>query len=373
MNSLWEKFGGYMIRDSSENKSLYYLTDFEVHDDVTYLKTEDKDLLLVSPLEASRAGKEASVDKVINTAKYTEGDIRDDREKEIDLIKKFLKDQNIEKLAVPEDFPLGLGDELRKEIELSPVNDFVIEERKIKSEEELVKLNESQKMTEKAMKHSKEILEASDIHEGKLNYEGEVLTSERLRKKIKRVLEDAGCNVPKESIVASGREGSDSHSIGKGPIKAGEPIIIDIFPRKDEYFGDMTRTFVKGEASEEVEKMHSAVEEALKQALNVIKAGVTTDEVHGKVCEVLENRGFKTLRQDKDTEEGFIHSTGHGVGLELHEPPRIAENDEELKEGMVLTIEPGLYFKDVGGIRIEDMIVVTEDGYENFNSMSYEL
>lgn len=373
MTQLPEDFDGYLIRDNSSNKSLYYLTDFEVHDDVTYLRTDDKDFLLVAPLEISRARKEASVDEVISTAKYTEGDTRDDREKEIKNTEKMLKDQGIEKLAVPGDFPLMFADKLREGFDVKPVEDFVIEERKTKSDREIEKNGESQKVTEKAMKHARKIINNSDIDGEVVIHEGEVLTSERLRNLIREFLEDHGCNIPEESITASGPEGADPHSIGEGPIKAGEPILIDIFPRKDGYFGDMTRTFVKGEVSEEVKEMHQAVEEVLKQALNVIEAGVTTDEVHGKVCDVLESRGFNTLRQDKDTEEGFIHSTGHGVGLDLHEPPRIAENSKELKEGMVLTIEPGLYIKDLGGVRLEDMIAVKEDGFENFNSMSYDL
>jgi Xaa-Pro aminopeptidase len=136
----------------------------------------------------------------------------------------------------------------------------------------------------------------------------------------------------------------------------------------------MNRTFLKGEASDEIKRMKEAVLESQQAALEVLEkgAGVKANEVHNKVCDILENHGYETLR-DNDTESGFIHSTGHAVGLELHEPPRISGNDTELKAGHLLTIEPGLYVPELGGLRIEDMVLIKEDGYENFNTMDKDL
>ncbi len=368
-----DEFDGYMIRDTSANSSFLYLTDFEIDDPVVYLKTSEKELLLVPPLELSRARKEASVDEVVNMARYTEGHPGRSDEAQIKIIKGFLKENKIDKLAVPGDFPFRYAHEIGEAFEIKPVEDFVKQKRRIKTKEEIRKIKESQKNTEEAMKHVEDILNGSEVRDSILFYRDEVLTSERLRNIIQEFLIDKNCKVPIESIAASGKESSDPHSNGKGPIKANQPIIVDIFPRKNRYFGDMTRTFVKGEASEKLKEMHEAVEEALIQALDEVGDGTTTDEVHGKACDVLEERGFDTLRKDKDIEEGFLHSTGHGVGLDLHESPRIAENGEQIQKGMVMTIEPGLYIKDVGGVRLEDMIVVEESGYRNLNSMSYEM
>lgn len=360
---------GFLMRDNSENKSIYYITEFEVHDPVVLLRTREKDVLLVSPLEAGRARNEASVDEVVSTSKYEDGDSRDNKDKQVDILKSFLKDYRVDSLDVPEDFPLLFADKLREDIEVRPVEDPVMEERKVKSSEELEKMREVQRLTEESMEHAKNIIKQAEVDGEALVYQGEELTSDRLRGLIKKFLEDRGCEVPEKSIVVSGSDGADPHSIGEGPLKHGEPIIIDIFPRKNGYFGDMTRTFVKGEASKEFRDMYDAVNEALEVALDHLEAGVTAEKVHGKVCDVLEEHGFETLRSDNDTEEGFIHSTGHAVGLELHEPPRVADSSDELRENMVLTIEPGLYYEDVGGVRIEEMIRVTEDGFENLNSM----
>jgi Xaa-Pro aminopeptidase len=375
LDSVLNDFDGYMIRDDSSNPSLFYLTGFEAPDPVVYLRTEGESVLLVSPLEFSRARSEADVDKVVSTAKYKSGDSREDKEAQKSILKSFLKDYGVDEVAVPEDFPVKFADDLRQDFDLEPVKDKVMQARKMKDEDELDKLRESQEVTEAAMAYAREIIETAVVEDGVLVYEGDVLTSERLKSLIKMFLIEEGCDVPEETIAASGVESSDPHSTGSGPIKPGEPIIIDIFPKKNRFFGDMTRTFVKGEPSQEFLDMYEAVLEAQEAALDELRKGegVKACEVHDAACSVLEDHGYKTLRSSEEAEEGFIHSTGHGVGLELHEPPRVADNDEELKEGMVVTIEPGLYIKDVGGVRIEDMIHIKSDGIENFNSMCKEL
>lgn len=364
----------YMIRADGSDPDFFYLTSFDVPDPVVYLRTQEKDYLLVSPLEVSRAREEAQVDKVISTSKYREGDSREKVGAISDIFRQFFNELEVQNIGVPGDFPLKLADQLRDiDFDIEPVESPIRNARKIKTDKEIKKLRESQKATEEAMKKAKKIIKDSKIEEGFLKRNEGKLTSEKVKQEIKKYLNSEGCELPEESIVACGRNSSQPHNTGEGFLKSGKPIIIDIFPRKNRYFGDMTRTIVKGDVNEDVREMHNAVKEAKEEALKEIESGVKVREVHQRASEVLEQHGFPTLNSNPDTEEGFIHSTGHSVGLELHEAPRLSNEDEELKKGMVLTVEPGLYMKDSGGLRLEDMILVTESGFENFNSMEESL
>jgi Xaa-Pro aminopeptidase len=162
--------------------------------------------------------------------------------------------------------------------------------------------------------------------------------------------------------------------MGSGPLRAGETIIIDVFPRdlRTKYWGDMTRTVVKGRATDEVRRLHAAVREAHAAGVAAIAPGVTGDEVHRRVQAVFERSGFPTELRGGDW-VGFFHGTGHGVGLDIHEPPRLSKNGPVLAEGMVITVEPGLYYPGVGGCRLEDLVVVTETGCRNLNRAPYDL
>lgn len=369
------EFDTYLIYDDSvSNSSLYYLTGFEAPDPFTFVRKESQSTILTPQLEHPRAEKEADVDKVFSRSSYQKDKSKDEKE-ENQILAEFLNELGSSKIAVPEGFPFSLARELEDQgFTLEPVKDKAMEARKIKQPDEIRKLRNVQQPTEKAMEKAENIISEAVVRENKLYLNGEVLTSERLKNRIKMFLLEKSCDTPYSIIASSGKESAKPHSTGSGPIEANEPILIDLTPRKNRYFGDMSRTFVKGEASGELKNMKESVEKAMSRALDVLDqgAGLKACEVHNKVCDSLEEDGYETHRTGNMT-KGFFHSTGHSIGLETHEPPKISLNEDKLRAGMIVTIEPGLYDPEIGGVRIEDMILIKENGYENFNSMHKSL
>lgn len=366
-----EGLDAFMMREDSDDADMYYLTQFPRSDPFIFLRQDGESTIIVSQLEYSRAEDEAEVDNVVSTGEF---DLEEAEDRRKEMLKQVVDRFDLERLAVPEDFPLKPAEELREHVELEPVENQVMEARKTKEPGEVENLKQAQKATEEAMEHVKSMIQDTEVEDGELYLGGEPLTSEKVKRETRKFLLERDCSTPHGMIAACGEDSARPHSTGSGALRAGEPIVVDIFPKHDNrYFGDMTRTFVKEEMSEELWRIKEAVVEAREAAFDVLEqgAGVDASEVHDAVCDVFEERGFDTLRQG-DTESGFIHSTGHAVGLELHEPPGLGRKEEELEAGNVLTIEPGLYIPGVGGIRIEDMIIVKENGYENFNSMSTE-
>jgi Xaa-Pro aminopeptidase len=356
----------------------YHLSGFLAPDAVICLRVAGKSYLAVSSLEYGRAAKEAPVDELLS---YDE--------LEITTLARELKSgakayaaaianllERLGAMGSPIAVPPGLGvvyaDELRaRGVTLTP--DRVLFEglRRSKTEAEISNIEKTQAAVEAACAHARSILEESDLgSDDSLIWRGEPLTSELLRSEIDVDLLRRGCAAD-GTIAAGGPQGADPHERGHGPLKAGESIIVDIFPMdlSTRYYSDMTRTFVKGEPNEGFRKMYDAVLESQEAALSMIKAGVNGRDVHRKVADVLHEAGYKTNVHDqepgKPLTEGFFHGTGHGVGLEIHEAPRIAPVDEELIPGDVVSVEPGVYDPGIGGVRIEDLVVVTEDGCRN--------
>lgn len=361
-----ENLDGFLIKDNSTNPDLYYLTEFDVSDPFIYLRTNQKNIILTSSLEKTRAKKESTADQVLTPS---------DLEQE-DKINALLEKYQVEKLAVPQDFPIALANKIEQnQKEVKPIENKIMESRKIKTQKEIENLRKVQQMTEKAMKKAKKLLKESEVQENKLFLNNTVLTSQKLKKEIKHFLIDQNCEVPTEMIISCGKESAEPHERGKGPLKPNKPIVIDMVPQhQTKYHGDMTRTFVKGKPKPELKEMKDAVEKALEEAFKILEEGegVKAQKIHYKVCDVLEKHGYNTVKNEMP-ENGFIHATGHGIGLEPHEPPKIASNEDKLKEGMILTIEPGLYLSDIGGVRLEDMVLIKEKGYENFNKMENQM
>jgi len=371
---------GYLIDADSTDSDQYYLSGFDAPDPFLTLYDGDVHLLFARSLEYGRAVKEAraeTVERYVDFDHAAKVDEHGPREAVWHVLAEFLDTYDVDSVAVPPRFPLSTADGLRERgVTVEPDTDGVITEvRAIKTDEEIDHIRMAQRANEAAMAAAEELLDDARVAaKGQLVHEGDRLTSERVKEEIEVTLLRHGCALD-ETIVACGADAADPHDRGSGPLEAGEPIIVDIFPQDKEskYHADMTRTFVVGEPSETVQRWYDLTARAHAAALDAIEPGVTGAEVHDAVCDVYEDAGKPTLRSDDSTETGFIHSTGHGVGLDVHELPRVAPNGGELEPGHVITVEPGLYDPDVGGVRIEDFVVVTEDGYENLTDYPKEL
>jgi Xaa-Pro aminopeptidase len=370
----------YVIDAASTESNQRYLTGFDAPDPFLSCYTPSELSMLVSGLEYGRAKTESRADRVTRPVAYDKRALVDDygpREAGHRVAAAFLADAGVDSVAVPERFPVGTADGLRDQgvRVVVDADDVLIDIRAVKTPTELDHVRTAQRANEVAMAAAENaIQEASVDADGQLVYQGEPLTSERIKQAIEITLLEHGCGLD-ETIVACGQQAADPHNRGSGPLQANEPIIVDIFPRDKStgYHSDMTRTFCKGEPSETLREWYDLTEEALAAALAAVAPDNTGGDVHAAACEVYEDAGLPTFRSDPATEVGFIHSTGHGVGLDVHERPRLSTDGGDLVPGQVITVEPGLYDPKVGGVRIEDIVIVTEDGYENITEYPIEL
>lgn len=363
-------FDGYLIEAGGEESNQRYLSGFTAPDPfVTLYDGEIR--LLVSNLEYGRAVRTSRAETVERPSDYEYAALAEEHgrtEADRRVLARFLQAHGAERVLTPERFPLAAADGIRDHgVSVTADTDGVVERiRATKTAAEIEHIRETQRANEAAMARAEGILREADVTEDELEHDGETLTSETIKRAIEVELLEQGCALD-ETIVACGTDAADPHDRGSGPLAPAESIIIDIFPRSKEtgYYADMTRTFVKGDPNDEIEAWYDLTREAQEAALGVIGPGVNGREVHDAVCDIYEEAGYPTLRADEAAETGFIHSTGHGIGLDIHEWPRLSTVDVELEPGMVLTIEPGIYDPDVGGVRIEDLVAITEDGIEN--------
>jgi Xaa-Pro aminopeptidase len=277
----------------------------------------------------------------------------------------LLKQERTRSVMVPGNFPHGVAERLQKKgVHVTVAHRELFPERAVKRPDELHKIKEAQQAAVIAMRAAVDMIAESKIDSRNfLILKGKKLMSGDVRRTITRVLVEHGC-LSKDTIVAGGMQAVDPHETGEGPLKAHEAIVIDIFPRHltHGYWGDLTRTVVKGEGPASLKTMYQAVKAAQTAALNRVRAGARGESVHRAAVLEFEKRGFKTEIVDGKG-SGFVHSTGHGVGLAIHEAPSVGAHSGRLKSGNVITIEPGLYYPGIGGIRIEDTVVVTPTGW----------
>jgi Xaa-Pro aminopeptidase len=371
---------GILVDDDGEAANAYYLADAGAPDPFLTLYADGAVHLLVSELEYGRLRRESRAKTV---ARFGEYDLRERIEEEGQIagrggvVADFLADREVDSISVGERFPVATADALRERgVTVTPTEDDPVEDlRTRKHPDEIDAIREAQRSNEVAMARAESMIARATIDGGELTLDGEVLTSERVKRAIERTLLDHDCALD-DTIVAGGADGADPHERGSGPLPAGEPIVVDIFPRHKgtRYFADTTRTFLRGTPSDEVRDRFECTRRAKEAAMAVIEPGVTGREVHDAACDVYEDAGYATLRADETTETGFIHGTGHGVGLDVHEPPRLSlSGPDSLDVGNVVTVEPGLYDPAVGGVRIEDLVLVTEDGVENLTDYPVDL
>jgi Xaa-Pro aminopeptidase len=359
-----------LFADSERDANMLYATRLFVPDPFVYLDFGGRPLLAMSDLEIDRARAQAPHCDVVSLSdcqqKLHARGVK--RPCPADIIRGLLRERKIRRVTVPDNFPLGLARDLEKlGVTVRPRGGEFFPERGIKSDCEVRKISAALMMAEVGMAEAMLALKNSRIARGrKLIYRHLPLTSERLRSVIDTAVLQAG-GLAANTIVAGGRQACDPHERGFGPLLADEPIIIDIFPRsqKTGYFGDITRTVVRGRASEAVRKLYDTVKRGQKIAFDKMRHGQPTAAIHHAVQTYFEEKGFATGRRDGRM-QGFFHGTGHGLGLEIHESPRVgATSAGELKSGQVVTVEPGLYYPETGGVRLEDVALVTKNGARN--------
>ncbi len=349
-----------IVAVSESDPDLLYATRFSAPDAFVFLEAGGRRTVMLNDLELNRGRAQAQVDEVLAWSDVAGRAGRSPTFAAVVL--QLLKERRVRKALVPASFPLGLAMALAKGgVKLEPVKGLFFPEREFKSPDELRLLRKALVITEAGLARAMEVLSATKTGSaGRLQWGGGTLTSEKLRAEIDSAILRAGGS-PANTIVAGGEQGCDPHETGHGPLKANSLIIMDIFPRdaRTGYFGDMTRTVVRGRASEAQRRLWETVLEGQNWVLKTMKPGMDGAVVHRKLTEFFASKGYPTETRD-GRPTGFFHGTGHGLGLEIHEEPRFGRT--RFKPGQVLTVEPGLYYPGLGGVRIEDVVTVTEKG-----------
>jgi Xaa-Pro aminopeptidase len=354
-----------LIVAASENDAdMLYATRFWAPDPFIFLQRNGKRTLVLSDLEIDRARRQARADEFVSFNKL-EREVQGKAKKAPPyekVLSHFLRKRGVRSTIVPGNFPLGYARTLAtNKIRLEPTNGLFWPQREMKTDEEIQMMSRALRITETGLARAVEVLKASKFGPGKkLRWAGKTLTSEILRAEIDSAVLRAG-GTPNGTIVAGGDQACDPHERGFGPLYADSLIILDVFPRdaKTGYFGDLTRTVIRGRARDPQRQLWETVKAGQALALKKIKAGVDGAEIHKGIQDFFAKRGYRTEVR-KGRQVGFFHGTGHGLGLEIHEYPRLQK--VVLKDRQVLTVEPGLYYPGIGGVRLEDVVAVTKTG-----------
>ncbi|MDD1708845.1 MAG: Xaa-Pro peptidase family protein [Methanoregulaceae archaeon] len=358
----------YAMIGSSDYADMRYLTRFVTSDPIVYIRrTGERGYIVVSQMEYSRAQQEAA------TGVMTRADagllliLESEKDRWLALAR-MIADHAGGEILVPPDLPFALGYHLDELEGVVTDTGTIASMRAKKSHTEVSAIGRVQRSAEMAMAHAIDCIRRSKSRNGVLWLGGKPLTSERVRSEMHTLLMNRGCLV-KDTIVSCGKDTAAPHNRGTGPLMAGEPVVIDIFPNDERtgYYSDMTRTVVKGDPSPEIREMYDAVSTVQDYAASMIKPGITGEEVYQAVVDLFSSLGYRTGR------EGFTHNLGHGVGLEVHELPSIGPGGAPLIRGNVVTNEPGLYYENTGGVRLENIGVLTRTGYRCITSFPKEL
>ncbi|MFK7851461.1 MAG: M24 family metallopeptidase [Akkermansiaceae bacterium] len=369
--------------NASTNATLYHRTRFIAPDACVMIEFADGgSLLLVRDLEMERARKHAKADRICCAADFTPASgLSGDRDTALaQAAAECLKQHGQSDVIVDRTLPYLYAHHIEQVgIKIEYSEHFGVIARRIKDEEEIEHLRYAQKITGEAMTYAcRMIANSKPDKDGILHSDGAVLTSEIVRYRITAFLNEKNFSNSHDSIVVTTPHVADCHHFGSGPLKADIPIIVDIFPMDNQtrYCGDMTRTVVCGEASEEVRKMHAVVAEAKVAGCNALRAGTTGEAVHKATIEVILKHGYSNIRGSSSPthqKPAMHHGTGHGIGLDVHEPILLDNGGGEIFSGEIFTVEPGLYSAEIGGVRLEDMVLVIEESHQVLSNIQESL
>jgi len=373
--------------DGYKFPDVYHLTRFLSPDPIIALEDGKEIVIVANSLEEGRVRKQSRATSVFNIDAFgaqelsASGSGREDLD--ANVIARFLASRDTKKVAVAPYFPIGMAERLRSlgvEIEIAS---GIGERRRAKREDEIDALQAVQNATEDAWAKGVDAVKRATVRsDGVLELDSAVFTAERLRAVVEGRLLELGCT-SEGAIIAPGPQAADPHMIGTGPLRAKQAIVMDIFPqdKTTRYYADMTRTISKGDPGDEIKKMYEIVKHAQDEGIKALRPGVTGRAVHELVEDIIWAAGYETLRPGHQREDrkgdlprGFIHGTGHGVGLEIHEQPSVGRGGTRpLAVGDVVTVEPGIYDPEIGGVRLEDCLVITKDGSHNLTHAPRQL
>jgi len=359
----------YCLYASSDEPDMRYLTGFVTHDPIPVIKKPGEEPIMIVPvMEVDRAERESTARIITRQQAGYQEIIRHEKDP-YRITAAMIHHCAQGPVVVPPRFPLGLARALERESQvILDESSTIARIRSVKKPEEIAHIRRAQQAVEMAMKEAITLIQKSEVRGGKLWHNDILLTSEQVRFTIHTTLLNKGCNA-RDTIVACGEDTALPHCVGSGPLESNQPIVIDIFPQCQEtgYHADMTRTVSKGVPSSAVCDLYDAVAEAQTLGESMISAGISGADCHQRVQDYFNERGFRS-----DT-EGFTHSLGHGIGLEVHEQPSLSLAGEILQTGQVVTVEPGLYYRGIGGVRIENLGVVTNTGFDRITNYSREM
>lgn len=368
--------------DTLRTPELRHEVPLGIPDPFTYVELDGRRVVAISSMEAMRVEALGLDVDVRPTEEFGADEIRrsgmDVHTARNELVVRTARGLGVADATVPGGFPLGIADALRAAgVELTVDQQLFDDRRRRKSTHELGGIRRAQRAAEAGVEVARELLRRAEPSNGDLQLDGEPLTCELLKERIQSTFLAHGA-LAEEMIVSHGPQTAIGHEMGSGAIARDDVVLLDLYPvdLESACYADLTRTLVVGDVPEEIHGWHALCREALELAVAEIRPGANGGDVHRLVCELFAERGFPTLLTKPAGEvlrDGFYHGLGHGVGLEVHESPALGMLGEELVAGDVITLEPGLYRHGFGGVRVEDLLLVTEDGYERLTDCPYDL
>jgi Xaa-Pro aminopeptidase len=371
--------------DTHRSAALRHELPLGILDAFSYFEVDGRRVAVIAAMEAGRIQEAAPGVEVVDPHELGLDELIERglrwHDLDVELCARAAARLGAWRLVVPAELPVAVADRLRADgVEIVPDEPEFIRRRRAKTASEVEGIRRAQAAADAGMAAAAELLRTAAPRDGLLAHDGEVLTAEAVRGRIRDVCAELGAPAGEDIIVAAGPAGATGHEQGTGPLPAGVPVIVDIWPR-DERSGcytDMTRTFVSGgEPAEDVRAWHALARTALERVYERLRPGLTGRDLYAVACEVFEQAGEPTQRtkpEGQPLRDGFFHSLGHGVGLEVHEEPALGRTGADpLVPGDVLAIEPGCYRGGYGGVRLEDLVLLTEDGHERLTGFSYEL